>query len=91
MRASSLYEDKAYKGYKPDIYVSQYPLHWDSAKNDFNEMGLTDYTNLVNNAIKRRDRKALEDAANYWSVRATISSPEARAKLKKVLKNYEEW
>lgn len=84
-QAARLYDHDIYNGYKPDIYVSKYRYHYDPDKQAVNEMGLADYTKLVNDAIKSKNDKALQDVADYWSVRATIASPDARKKIQEAL------
>ena len=81
-----LYNNEAYKGFAPDsINVSKYRWHFDENGKP-SEISLDDYKNMINTAFKTQDRKALEDAASYWSMRAAITSPEVQKKLKAVLK-----
>lgn len=82
-----LYDNEAYAGYRPDIFVSQHKLHED----DYgvpNELSLSSYNDLVNKALKSKNLGELENAASYWSMRGTISDPKARKAIKKALEKY---
>ena len=82
-----LYNHPIYDGYPPEIYVSQHRYHEDDYGSP-NEISLDAYTNLVNNALKSKKQEALENAASYWSMRASITDPKARKAIQQALKNY---